>query len=71
MEVRISATDDHGLAQVRVRVDDNTVAYVEPSGPAQKSAELRIPWKPADDVLKLRIEAIDNDGMKELYAGSL
>jgi C-terminal peptidase prc len=71
VEVRISATDDHGLAQVRVRVDDETVAYVEPSGPNRKSAELRVPWKPADDVRKLRIEAVDGDGLKELYAGSL
>jgi C-terminal peptidase prc len=71
VEVRISATDDHGLSQVRVRVDDDTVAYVEPSGPGQKSAELRVPWKPSDDVRKLRVEAIDTDGMKELYAGSL
>ncbi len=71
LEVRISATDDHGLAQVRVRIDDDTVAYVEPSGQGQKSAELRVPWKPADDVRKLRIEAVDTDGMKELYAGSL
>jgi hypothetical protein len=56
---------------VRVRIDDDTVAYVEPSGSGQKSAELRVPWKPGDDVRKLRIEATDSDGMKELYAGSL
>ena len=71
VEVRISATDDRGLAQVRVRVDDDTVAYLEPSGDDRRSAEIRLPWKPSDDVKRLRIEAIDSDGMKELYAGSL
>jgi len=71
VDVRITATDDHGLAKVRVRLDDETVAYVEPSGDNRKSAELRIPWKPSDDVKRLRIEAEDTNGMKELYAGTL
>jgi hypothetical protein len=71
VDVRITATDDRGLDHIRVRIDDNTVAYVEPSGADRKSAEIRLPWKPSDDVRRLRIEAVDSDGMKELYAGSL
>ncbi len=70
-EVRISASDDHGLARVRVRLDDETVAYVEPTEDDRRSTELRIPWKAADDVRRLRVEAVDDDGMKEIYAGSL
>lgn len=70
-EVRISASDDHGLARLRVRIDDDTVAYVEPSGSDRKSASLSLPWNPADDVRKLRIEAVDSDGLKELYSGTL
>lgn len=71
VELRITATDDHGLSQVRVRIDDDTVVYLEPSGGDRRSAELRLPWKPSDDVRRLRIEAVDNEGMKEIYAGSL
>lgn len=71
LEVRITATDDHGLSRLRVRLDDDTVAYVEPSGSDRRSAEVRLPWNPSDDVRRLRIEAVDTHGMKELYAGSL
>ena len=70
-EVWVTASDDHGLAQVRARIDDDTVAYVEPSGVGRKQARLRLAWNPSDDVRKLRVEAIDDDGLKELYAGSL
>jgi hypothetical protein len=70
-EIVISATDDHGLTQVRARIDESTVAYVEPSGASRTSAEIRLPWKPSDDVRKLRIEAVDDDGLKEFYSGSL
>jgi len=70
-EVRVTASDDHGLAQVRVRIDDQTVAYVEPSGSDRSSTRISLPWKPSDEVKKLRIEAVDDDGFKELYSGSL
>ena len=70
-EVVISATDDHGLTQVRARIDDDTTFYVEPSGPDRTSMEIRLPWKPSDDVRRLRVDATDDEGLKELYSGSL
>jgi len=70
-EVLISATDDHGLTQVRARIDDDTVAYIEPSGPNRTSTQIRLPWKPSDDVRRLRVDAVDDEGLKELYSGSL
>lgn len=70
-ELLISASDDHGLAQVRARIDDTTVAYLEPDSGDSTTAQLRLPWKPSDDVKRLRIEAKDKDGLTELYAGSM
>lgn len=71
VELRIRVTDDEALEQVRVRIDEETVAYLEPSGEDRRSAEVRVPWAPADEVKRLRIEAVDNDGITELYGGSL
>ena len=70
-DVIVEASDDRALAQVRARVEDDTVAYVEPSGDDRRSARIRLPWKPGDDVKRLRIEAVDEDGLKEYYLGSL
>jgi carboxyl-terminal processing protease len=70
-EVLVTATDDHALAQVRVRVEDETIAYEEPTGNDRRRTQIRIPWKPGDDVRKLRIEAVDEDGMKETWTGAL
>ncbi|HEY2776093.1 MAG TPA: S41 family peptidase [Candidatus Binatia bacterium] len=70
-QVRVRASDDHALAEVRARIDDDTVAYVEPAGEHRTTAELRFAWKPDDDVKKLRIEAVDDEGLREYYAGSL
>ena len=70
-EVRVTASDDRALAKVRARLDDDTVAYVEPQGSDRRSATLTLPWNPEDDVKKLRIEAVDDSGLRELYAGSL
>lgn len=70
-EVIVTASDDHALAEVRARVEESTVAYVEPSGDDRHRATLRLPWKPGDDVKHLRIDAADGEGLKEYYLGSL
>lgn len=70
-EVTVLASDDHALAEVRARVEEETVAYVEPSGDDRTSTRIRLPWKPGDDVKRLRIEAVDREGLREMYSGSL
>ena len=67
-DVIISAADDNTLARVRARVEDDTVAYVEPG---DATVRLRVPWKPADDVKPIRIDAYDDEGLADHYYGSL
>ena len=59
------------VRQFRARVEDDTVAYVEPTGDARTETQIRLPWKSSDDVRKLRIEAVDDDGLKDFFSGSL
>ncbi|HYB98522.1 MAG TPA: S41 family peptidase [Candidatus Limnocylindrales bacterium] len=67
-DVIVSAADDNSLARVRARVEEDTVAYVEPNGSAVR---LRVPFKPADDVKPIRIDAYDDEGLADHYYGSL
>jgi carboxyl-terminal processing protease len=70
-EVSVRASDDHALAEVRARLEEETVTYVEPSGTDRRTVRIRLPWKPDDDVKRLRIEAVDNEGLRGFYLGSL
>ncbi|MBI5506882.1 MAG: PDZ domain-containing protein [Deltaproteobacteria bacterium] len=67
----VRADDDRALEHVRARVDDDTVAYAEPDADHPGAVELHVPWKPADEVKPLRILAIDDDGLREVYLGTL
>ena len=67
----VRAEDDQALEHVRARVDNDTVAYAEPDADRPGVVELRVPWKPADEVKQLRIQAIDDEGLRELYVGTL
>lgn len=70
-ELLVSAGDDRSLTEVRARIDDDTVAYVEPQGDNPRSARLHLDWNPADDVKRLRVEAVDDEGLKDFYSGGL
>ncbi len=70
-EIVVRADDDKALEHVRATVDDDTVAYAEPDADRPGSVELHVPWKPTDEVKQLRIVAVDDDGLREIYLGTL
>lgn len=69
--ILVRADDDRGLEHVRARIDDDTVAYAEPDADRPGTVEFRVPWNPADEVKQLRILAIDDEGLRDLYLGTL
>lgn len=65
---RVSASDDRRLIRVRARVGERTEAYIEPSLAQPNRAVFEIPWNPDAEVERLRIEAVDDDGMRDFYS---